>query len=59
MGGVTGDWEKLHNEELHHLYSSPVSSDDHITGDKMGRACGTLGGRRGAYRVLVGNPEGN
>jgi hypothetical protein len=21
---VTGDWRKLHNEELHGLYSSPV-----------------------------------
>jgi hypothetical protein len=20
---LTGDWRKLHNEELHHLYSSP------------------------------------
>jgi hypothetical protein len=20
--GLTGDWRKLHNEELHHLYSS-------------------------------------
>jgi hypothetical protein len=22
-GEVTGGWRKLHNEELHHLYSSP------------------------------------
>jgi hypothetical protein len=22
-GEVTGDWKKLHNEELHNLYSSP------------------------------------
>jgi hypothetical protein len=22
-GGVTGGWRKLHNEELHNLYSSP------------------------------------
>jgi hypothetical protein len=21
--GVTGEWKKLHNEELHYLYSSP------------------------------------
>jgi hypothetical protein len=24
----------------------------------MGWACGTYGGRRGVYRVLVGKPEG-
>jgi hypothetical protein len=29
---VTGDWRKLHNEELHKLYSSP------------GRVCSTNGG---------------
>jgi len=25
---------------------------------EMGRACGTYGGRRGVYRILVGTPEG-
>jgi hypothetical protein len=45
-GGVTGDGEKLWDEELHHFYSSPVYSDDHVKEDKMGRECGTLGGRR-------------
>jgi hypothetical protein len=25
MDEVTGDWRKLHNEELHNLYSSPKS----------------------------------
>jgi hypothetical protein len=24
----------------------------------MGRTCGTYGGRRGAYKALVGQPEG-
>jgi hypothetical protein len=24
----------------------------------MGRACGTIGEKRNAYRILVGNPEG-
>jgi hypothetical protein len=23
--GVTGEWRKLHNEELHELYSSPTT----------------------------------
>jgi hypothetical protein len=25
---VIGDWRKLHNEELHHLCSSPHTTDD-------------------------------
>jgi hypothetical protein len=35
---VTGDWRKLHNAELHHLYSSPNIKDE------KGRACSTNGG---------------
>jgi hypothetical protein len=38
---VTGGWRKLHNEELHNLYSSP-SIIRMI--DEMGRACSTNGG---------------
>jgi hypothetical protein len=34
---VTGGWRKLHNEDLHNLYSSQVKEDD------MGRACSTIG----------------
>jgi hypothetical protein len=26
--------------------------------DEMGRACSTIGGKRNAYRILVGKPEG-
>jgi hypothetical protein len=29
---VTGGWRKLHNEELHNLYSSP--NDDQMNEDK-------------------------
>jgi hypothetical protein len=32
---VTGDWRKLHNEELHRLYQ--------VKEDEMGRACSTNG----------------
>ncbi|KAJ4445523.1 hypothetical protein ANN_12203 [Periplaneta americana] len=57
---VTGEWRKLHNAELHALYSSP----DIIRNIKSRRlrwaghvAC--MGESRNAYRVLVGRPEGN
>jgi hypothetical protein len=46
---VTGECRKLHNEELHDLYSSP---------GEMGGACGTNGEKRNAYRLLVGKSEG-
>jgi hypothetical protein len=54
---VTGDWRKLHNEELHNLYSSP-NIIRMIKADEMGRACNTNGGKRNAYRIWVGKPEG-
>jgi hypothetical protein len=41
---VTGGWRKLHNEELHSLYSSP--SIIRIIKSRMmmvGRTCGTNG----------------
>jgi hypothetical protein len=39
---VIGDWRKLHNEELHNLYSSP-GIVRMIKEDKMGGACSTNG----------------
>jgi hypothetical protein len=41
---VTGDWRKLHNEELHNLYSSPNIIIIKSKEDEMGRACSTNGG---------------
>jgi hypothetical protein len=56
---VTGEWRKLHNEELHDLYSSP--SIIRITKAKRIRWAGHVAGmreKRNAYRLLVGKPEG-
>jgi hypothetical protein len=56
---VTGEWRKLHNEELHSLYSFP----DIIRQVKSRRmrwvghvAC--IGEERKVYKVWVGKPEG-
>jgi hypothetical protein len=49
---VMGDWRKVHNEELHNLYSSLME-------DEMGRTCSMNGENRIAYRILVGKSEGN
>jgi hypothetical protein len=56
---VTGGWRKLHNEELHSLYSSP--SIIRIIKSKRIRGAGhvaRMGKKKNAYRILVGNPEG-
>jgi hypothetical protein len=44
---VTGEWRKLHNEELHNLYSYPgiirqVKSSQ-VKANEVSRACGTQG----------------
>jgi hypothetical protein len=56
---VTGEWRKLHNEELHDLYSSP--SIIRIMKARRMRWVGHVArieGKRNAYRLLVGKPEG-
>jgi hypothetical protein len=56
---VTGEWRKLHNEELRYLYSSP--SIIRIIKPKSMRLAGhvaRMGEKRNAYRLLVGKPEG-
>jgi hypothetical protein len=52
---VTGDWRKLHNEELHNLYSSP--SIIRTMKSRRMRWAGyvaRMGKKRNAYRILVG-----
>jgi hypothetical protein len=56
---VTGGWRKLHNGELHGLYSSP-SIIRVIKARRMrwvGHAA-CMGEVRSAYNILVGRPEG-
>ena len=57
--GVTGEWRKLHNEELNDQYCSPnivrviksrrLRWAEHVTRKEEGR---------GVYKVLVGKPDG-
>jgi hypothetical protein len=56
---VTGEWRKLHNEELHDLYSSP-SIIRTIKSKRMSLTghVARIGEKRNAYRLLVGKPEG-
>jgi len=56
---VTGEWRKLHNEELNDLYSSP--NIVRVIKSRIMRWAGHVASmeeKRGLYRVLVGKPEG-
>jgi hypothetical protein len=53
-----GSWRKLHNDELHSLYSSP--NIVRVMNSRRMRWAGHgagMGKRRGVYRVLVGRCE--
>jgi len=56
---VTGEWRKIHNEELNDLYCSP--NIVRVIKSRRIRWAGhvaRMGVRRGVYRDLVGKPEG-
>jgi hypothetical protein len=56
---VTGEWRKLHNEELHDLYRSPtIVREIKLRSMRWAGHVARMGEERGVYRVLVGNPEG-
>jgi hypothetical protein len=56
---VTGEWRKLHNEELNDLFCSPnivrVIKSRRI---RWAVHVARMGERTGVYRVLVGKPDG-
>ena len=56
---VTGEWRRLHNEELNDLYTSPnilrVIKSRRM---RWARHVARMDEERGVYRVLVGKPEG-
>jgi hypothetical protein len=56
---VTGEWRKLHNEELNNLYSSPnIVRVIKLKRMRWEGHVAHMGEGRGVYRVLVGKPEG-
>ena len=57
--GVTGEWRKLHNEELNDLYSSP--NIVRVIKSRRMRWAGHVVRMEegiGVHKVLVGKPEG-
>ena len=57
--GITGEWRKLHNEELNDLYSSP--NIVRVVKSRRMRWAGHVARveeGRGVHKVLVGKPEG-
>jgi hypothetical protein len=56
---VAGEWGKLHNEELHNLYSSPdiIRQVKSSQGERWAGHVARMGEERKVYKVLVGKPE--
>ena len=56
---ITGEWRKLHNTELHALYSSPnIIRTLKSRRQRWAGHVARMEQSRNAYRALVGKPEG-
>jgi hypothetical protein len=56
---VTGEWRKLHNEELNYFYPSPnIVGVIKSRGMRWEGNVARMSERRGVYRCLMGKPEG-
>jgi hypothetical protein len=50
-------WRKLHNEDLHNLYSSPSTTRMVKSRMRLERYVARIGDKRNTYRIFVGQPE--
>jgi hypothetical protein len=55
---VTRYWNRLHNEQFHYLYSSPVHIRVTKSRTRWAGHVGRMRERRGAYRILLEKPDG-
>ena len=53
----TGEWRKLHNEEINDPLT-PYFSGDQIENNDRGGHVARMGEMRNVHRILVGKPEG-
>jgi hypothetical protein len=55
---ATGEWRKLHSEELHNMYSSPgIITQMKSRRTRWAGHVAHMGEDRKVYKVLVGKPE--
>ena len=55
---VTGEWRKLHNDEINDLYTPNIVRVVKSKGMRWEGNVASMGDRRGVYRILVWKSEG-